>query len=104
MGFQDLKIFLPKDLHDNFEAVSQKEKNRFYRELNIEGAFFAVDISFVSQFQVLRFFLIEITQQKRAAEEIKRNEARLASLLRISQYPSQSIQDLLDFALMRQFR
>ncbi len=99
LGFQDVKIFLPQDLQEILEAVCQKEKNQFYREVEIKEAVFAVNIAYIPQFQVLRFFLIEITQQKRAAEEIKRNEARLASLLRISQYPSKSIQDLLDFAL-----
>ena len=99
LGFQDLKIFLPKDLQEILEAVGEKEENQFYREVKIEAAFFGVFIAFVPQFQVLRFFLIDITQQKQAVDEIKRNEARLASLLRISQYSFKSIQDLLDFAL-----
>jgi PAS domain S-box-containing protein/putative nucleotidyltransferase with HDIG domain len=41
----------------------------------------------------------DITDRKRAEAEIKLNEARLASLLRISQYPSTSIQELLNYAL-----
>ena len=41
----------------------------------------------------------DITDRKRAEAEVKLNEARLASLLRISQYPSTSIQELLDYAL-----
>lgn len=41
----------------------------------------------------------DITERKRAEAEVKLNEARLASLLRISQYPSTSIQELLDYAL-----
>ncbi len=42
---------------------------------------------------------IDITERKQAEEEIKLNEARLASLMRISQYSAASIQDLLDYAL-----
>jgi two-component system, cell cycle sensor histidine kinase and response regulator CckA len=99
LGFQDTKIFLPNDLQEILQGVTETEKHQFYRELEIKEAFFAINIAFISQFQVLRLFLIEITQQKRAADEIKRNEARLASVLRVSQYPSRSIQDLLDFAL-----
>ena len=41
----------------------------------------------------------DITERKQAEAEVKLNEARLASLLRISQYPSTSIQELLDYAL-----
>lgn len=41
----------------------------------------------------------DITARKQAEAEVKLNEARLASLLRISQYPSTSIQELLDYAL-----
>jgi PAS domain S-box-containing protein/putative nucleotidyltransferase with HDIG domain len=41
----------------------------------------------------------DITDRKQAEAEVKLNEARLSSLLRISQYPSTSIQDLLDYAL-----
>ncbi len=41
----------------------------------------------------------DITDRKRAEAEVKLNEARLASLLRISQFPSTSIQELLDYAL-----
>ena len=43
--------------------------------------------------------LQEVTEQKRRIEEIQQNEARLSSLLRISQYPYANIQDLLDFTL-----
>jgi signal transduction histidine kinase len=43
--------------------------------------------------------LVDITARKQVEEEIKLNEARLVSLLRISQYESESIQNLLDFAL-----
>ena len=41
----------------------------------------------------------DITERQRADQENRLNEARLTSLLRISQYESESIQDLLDFAL-----
>jgi len=41
----------------------------------------------------------EIIERKRAEDNIKRNEARLEGLLRISQHRAGSIQELLDFAL-----
>ncbi len=41
----------------------------------------------------------DITERKKNEEKIKKNEARLEGLLRISQYKSESINDLLDYAL-----
>ncbi|MDP2045457.1 MAG: GAF domain-containing protein, partial [Deltaproteobacteria bacterium] len=41
----------------------------------------------------------DISERKQAEAEAKLSEARLASLLRISQYPSTSVQELLDYAL-----
>ena len=41
----------------------------------------------------------DITERKKAEEAIKLNEARLESLLRISEHPAESVNDLLDFAL-----
>ncbi|HOX13227.1 MAG TPA: GAF domain-containing protein [Spirochaetia bacterium] len=50
-----------------------------------------------------RFAMLSIardrTERVRADREIRRSEARLASLLRINQYPARDIQDLLDYAL-----
>lgn len=43
--------------------------------------------------------VVEAFLRKRAEDEIRRNEARLESLLRVSQHPAGSIQELLDFAL-----
>lgn len=42
---------------------------------------------------------VDITDRHRAEEDSRRNEARLESLLRISQHHAPSIQELLDFAL-----
>ena len=41
----------------------------------------------------------DITERKRAEEEIRRNATRLGSLVRILQYRSESVQEFLDFAL-----
>ncbi|MDO9532397.1 MAG: PAS domain S-box protein [Deltaproteobacteria bacterium] len=42
---------------------------------------------------------IDISDRKQAEAEIKLNEARLASLVKIAHYDSESVQDLMDFAL-----
>ncbi len=44
-------------------------------------------------------FKIDISDRKRVEEEVRRNETRLKSLVRILQKPFETIQDLLDFAL-----
>ncbi|MDW7680659.1 MAG: PAS domain S-box protein, partial [bacterium] len=41
----------------------------------------------------------DITERKRAEEQIKNNEARLQSLLRIMQHKSETVQEFLDYAL-----
>jgi PAS domain S-box-containing protein len=41
----------------------------------------------------------DITQRKKAEEQIKRNESRLQSLTRILQHPCDTVQDFLDYAL-----
>jgi len=49
-----------------------------------------------------QFFLTsaeDVTERKKAEEEIRRNESRLKSLVDILQHPSDTIQDFLDYAL-----
>ncbi len=44
-------------------------------------------------------FNMDVTERRQTEEAIRRNEARLEGLLRISQHQARSIQELLDFAL-----
>jgi hypothetical protein len=46
----------------------------------------------------------DITERKRAVESMRLNEARLESLLALSQRPTDSVQELLDFALAEDIR
>jgi PAS domain S-box-containing protein len=48
---------------------------------------------------LLAGYTIDITDRKQAEDEVRLNEARLASLLRICQHKAETIQELLDFAL-----
>ena len=45
------------------------------------------------------FTALDITERKRAEEQIMSNEARLQSLVRIMQHQSESVQEFLDYAL-----
>ena len=99
LGLQDEKSFLPADLREMLQATVEGGERQFYREVEVKGTVFAAHIHFIPQFQVTRLFFFDITDRKRAEAEVKLNEARLASLLRISQFPSTSTQELLDYAL-----
>jgi len=68
-----------------------------------DGNIFPVEVS-VNLIQVegqnyCQEIIRDISERKRAEAEIKLNEARLASLVKIAQYEFESIQDLLDFTL-----
>jgi PAS domain S-box-containing protein/putative nucleotidyltransferase with HDIG domain len=99
LGLQDQKSFLPADLGEMLQAAADAGESQFYREVELKGKVFSAHIHFIPQFQATRLFFFDITDRKRAEAEVKLNEARLASLLRISQYASTSIQELLDYAL-----
>ncbi len=102
--------------------VVQEDKEIFYRhwnrlrssalrqscEVRLQkrngGIFYAqlVSIPFSGNNEPAGQYLItifDISDRRRAEEEIKRDEARLESLLKISQFPSHSIRELLDLAL-----
>ncbi len=85
LGLQDANPFLPADLGEILQATAEKGERQFFREVKVKGMVFAAHIHFTPQFQVTRLFLFDITDRKRAEAEVKLNEARLASLLRISQ-------------------
>jgi PAS domain S-box-containing protein len=99
LGLQDEIPFLPADLKEILQASAEAGEMTCYREVEIRGKVFAAHIHFTPQFQVTRLFFFDITDRKRAEAEVKLNEARLAGLLRISQYPLTSTQELLDYAL-----
>ena len=71
MGLQDLRAFLPADLREILKAAIGKGERQSYREVEIKDAVFAVHIDFTPQFQVARLFIIDITERKRAEEELR---------------------------------
>ena len=52
----------------------------------------------------IQIAVIDITEHKRAEETIRLNEARLESLLKISQYKANDVRDLLKFVLEEAIR
>ncbi|MFO7666932.1 MAG: PAS domain S-box protein [Desulfobacterales bacterium] len=72
--------------------IIHKDGNIRWVELN------AVLINWKGETATLNF-LSNITERKQSEDEVRLNEARLTSLLKISQYKAESIQELLDYAL-----
>jgi PAS domain S-box-containing protein/putative nucleotidyltransferase with HDIG domain len=79
LGLQDLKALLPTDLQEILK-VSSEGTSEFYREVEVEGVAFAEHIHFVPQFQVARFFLVDITESRRTSEQIKNLNALLTAI------------------------
>jgi two-component system CheB/CheR fusion protein len=76
-----------------FETIHQRrDGSTFPVEVSSRGAEIAGE-------RVLLSIIRDIAERRRAEEDIRRNEARLESLLRISQHGVGSTEELLDFAL-----
>jgi PAS domain S-box-containing protein len=70
LGLQDEKSFLPADLDEILQTITEKGEREFYREVEVKGTVFATHIHFAPQFQVTRLFLLDITDRKRAEETL----------------------------------
>jgi PAS domain S-box-containing protein len=73
LGLENLtRAFLPPDLDEIMKAMAETGETVFYREVEINGAFFGESISFPPEFEAIRIYARDITRQKRA--EIERQE------------------------------
>ncbi|MGE0083092.1 MAG: transporter substrate-binding domain-containing protein [Desulfococcaceae bacterium] len=89
--YNRLRIINPKDAPEKYDFM-------FYnRNGELRHAFMSLAIISGINQKIASF--IDITDRKQAEEYLKRNEARLESLLRISQYKTGNINELLDYAL-----
>ncbi|MBU4232181.1 MAG: PAS domain S-box protein [Proteobacteria bacterium] len=71
LGLQDEKPFLPADLREILQATGEQGERQFYREVEVKGTVFSAHIHFAPQFQMTRLFLLDITDRKRAEEELR---------------------------------
>lgn len=87
------KVIKPGDPAITFEAVHRKK----------DGSTYPVEVTISKVILPEGEFILgmarDITERKRAEAEIRLDEERLESLLRINQHPAASIQGLLDFTL-----
>ncbi|MBI4643852.1 MAG: PAS domain S-box protein [Deltaproteobacteria bacterium] len=67
-----VKAFLPPDLDKIIKTAAETGITVFYREVEINGAYFGETISFPREFRVIRIYARDITLQKRA--EMERQE------------------------------
>ncbi|MBU4231728.1 MAG: PAS domain S-box protein [Proteobacteria bacterium] len=85
------------------KAISGEPQFFYWQHRRKDGVLIDTEISLIAVTVTGRLLvqatLRDISDRKQAEAEIKLNEARLASLVKIAHYESESIQDLLDFAL-----
>ncbi|NPV00810.1 MAG: PAS domain S-box protein [Brevinematales bacterium] len=68
-------------------------------EQEINHKIFSLSFTPIPDTEYLNVYGVDITEKKRAEEAIKKDEARMEALLRISKYDAESIQVFLDYAL-----
>jgi diguanylate cyclase (GGDEF)-like protein/PAS domain S-box-containing protein len=83
------------------DLVIEAIKDQSPRTVDVQSGekVFALDISPIPNTDYANLYGRDITEHKREEDENRRNEARLESLLKISQLRFSSTQELLDFAL-----
>lgn len=77
---QSPEAFLPGDLEEIWQAARNQEKMNFMRELEITGTLFAESIYYVPEYQVLRIFPQDITENRKAEEALKESARQLRVL------------------------
>ena len=80
MNEKELSAFLPEDLDDILRELRKGELTSVYREVSIKSRVFAEAIHFVPQFGVVRFYIYDMTERKRAADSLSQSEARYRGL------------------------
>ncbi len=97
-----------KNIDTSKNAFIELQKKEFIRFENmpletksgkLKNVEFVSNVYLVDHKKVVQCNIRDITDRKQAEETIRMNEARLESLLKISQYRTESKQELLDFAL-----
>ncbi|MHB8068788.1 MAG: PAS domain S-box protein [Desulfobaccales bacterium] len=71
------RAFLPPDLKEIRKTAAKTGESVFYREVEINGAFFGETISFHKEFEAIRIYGRDITRQKRAEMELQESLAKL---------------------------
>jgi PAS domain S-box-containing protein len=69
----DVRIFLPGDFEEIMKALEQKKEGQlFYRDVEIKDRIFAEYIHVIKKLSVVRIYMHEITERKRAEEALRK--------------------------------
>ena len=104
MRIQEINTFSPGEVMQSIERAKTNKQNYFeFSHRLADGSIRDVEV-FSSSIQVNRKLLIhsivhDVSDRKRAEQEIKQEMSRFESLYRINQFSANNIQQLLDFAL-----
>lgn len=101
-GLQEIGVLL--DLGDFQRTMENLNRNGILNYSDVPvitkaGLHIDTDIYLVDKARLVQCNIRDITQRKRAADEVILNAARLRSLVNILQHPSVTIQDFLEYAL-----
>jgi two-component system CheB/CheR fusion protein len=74
MNSEDASVFLPADFDDILKGFDKKEAPILSREITIKDRVFGQTIHFAPQFNVVRLYVYDATEQKQAEEELRKSE------------------------------
>lgn len=78
------ELFLPQDLEVILQAIRGGENKKIYCDVQIKDAVFEEYIDVIPRFDVARIRAYNITARKRAEEDLRQSQARLAKAQRIA--------------------
>ncbi|PKL60829.1 MAG: hypothetical protein CVV33_00650 [Methanomicrobiales archaeon HGW-Methanomicrobiales-4] len=78
-GTTDIDRFIPDQMEEILNAIHNKVETTFYREITIEKQTFSEYIYITNQYHTARIYVDDITQKKRAEEELLRRNDDIAT-------------------------
>jgi two-component system CheB/CheR fusion protein len=73
----DIGVFVPMDFDVIFKGWDKKKELSFFREVTVKDRVFGESVYLSPQFDVMRIYGYDITEQKRMQEALQENEERL---------------------------
>ncbi|MBS1192714.1 MAG: hypothetical protein H6Q97_693, partial [Nitrospirae bacterium] len=70
----EVAVFLPKDLDAILKVLEMNNESSLSREVTVKDRVFSETVNLVPQFNVARIYAYDITQRRRAEEELQKSE------------------------------